>query len=329
MAVTVVPGQVLLAPAHQARAHRCQGVRSKAAKASAGPAIGLPPALEKIVTLFRMVPDAKLKYQQLLAYAKQLPVLPPELHTTEHKVQGCVSQVWVVGSLDDQGNLSWRADSDSALTKGLAALLVQGLSGVPPEMVVKLDPEWISQMGLQQSLTPSRNNGFFNMFKLMQQKSLELLMVQERGPRQASASASEDAAGTSSSASAVGSAEPSPAARGNGASAPAHSAGTPAAPPASSTTPVRDSMDEKLRAALQPSALTIHDESAQHAGHAAMRHGHAGSGGETHFRIQLISSKFEGLKTMQRHRLVYQVLKEELAGPVHALSLETKSPAEA
>lgn len=62
--------------------------------------------------------------------------------------------------------------------QGLAALLVLGLNGSPPEAVVKMNPDWISQMGLQQSLTPSRNNGFFNMFKLMQQKSLELLIAQ-------------------------------------------------------------------------------------------------------------------------------------------------------
>ena len=66
--------------------------------------------------------------------------------------------------------------------QGLAALLVQGLSGSPPETLVQMDPNWISQMGLQQSLTPSRNNGFFNMFKLMQQKSLELLVAKVRLP---------------------------------------------------------------------------------------------------------------------------------------------------
>jgi BolA-like protein 1 len=60
--------------------------------------------------------------------------------------------------------------------QGLAALLVQGLSGATPEEIVKIPADWIASMGLQQSLTPSRNNGFLNMFKLMQKKALELLV---------------------------------------------------------------------------------------------------------------------------------------------------------
>jgi sulfur transfer protein SufE len=51
---------------------------------------------------------------------------------------------------------------------------VQGLSGCTLEEVVSLSPDWISNMGLQQSLTPSRNNGFLNMFALMRQKAAEL-----------------------------------------------------------------------------------------------------------------------------------------------------------
>ena len=58
--------------------------------------------------------------------------------------------------------------------QGLAALLVQGLSGCSPQEVAALSPDWIRDIGLQQSLTPSRNNGFFNMFALMRQKAAEL-----------------------------------------------------------------------------------------------------------------------------------------------------------
>lgn len=63
-------------------------------------------------------PLAPQRYKQLLHFASRLDPLPAEFHTPEHKVEGCVSQVWVAAQLDRAANtLSWRADSDSQLTK--------------------------------------------------------------------------------------------------------------------------------------------------------------------------------------------------------------------
>ena len=62
--------------------------------------------------------------------------------------------------------------------QGLAALLVQGLSGCEAQQVASLTPDWITDIGLQQSLTPSRNNGFLNMFSLMRHKAAQLLNSQ-------------------------------------------------------------------------------------------------------------------------------------------------------
>eukprot|EP00884_Botryococcus_braunii_P012684 jgi/Botrbrau1/21416/Bobra.0216s0033.2 len=97
---------------------RCQvSSRHVMTRAAAQTAAELPPQLQQIVKAFQMVPDAKLKYQQLLAYGKKLGPLPPEDHTEDNKVRGCVSQVWVVPELKDDGKIYWKADSDSALTK--------------------------------------------------------------------------------------------------------------------------------------------------------------------------------------------------------------------
>ena len=92
--------------------------------------------------------------------------------------------------------------------------------------------------------------------------------------------------------------------------------------------PVQLQMRIKLEAAFAPTRLTITDDSARHAGHAGARAhaakqgGAALSVGETHFDIVIESVAFAGLGRVACQRAVYGVLAEELAGPVHALSLK-------
>ena len=165
-------------------------------------------------------------------------------------------QVWVHPELREDGRVYFQADSDSQLTKarqkrsrpcaellslsdalllrlqGLAALLVEGLSGCLPEEVVRLTPDFIEQLGLKQSLTPSRNNGFLNMLRLMQKKTLVL----------AAATAASGAAAPQESQAVVG-----------------------------STRPVYAAMVAKLTQALTPVELRIQDQSHQHAGHVSAK----------------------------------------------------------
>ncbi|KAL2544324.1 sufE-like protein 1 [Forsythia ovata] len=82
--------------------------------------------------------------------------------------------------LENDKNVIFEADSDLLLTKGLAVLLVQGLSSQHVEEILRVSPDFVVLLGLQQSLTPSRNNGFFNMLKLMQKKALQLYVESER-----------------------------------------------------------------------------------------------------------------------------------------------------
>lgn len=86
---------------------------------------------------------------------------------------------------------------------------------------------------------------------------------------------------------------------------------------------VADRIREKLTAGLQPVRLEITDDSHKHAGHAGAR-----PGGETHFTVEVVSAAFEGMGRVERQRLVYRLLEEELAGPVHALALRTIAPSE-
>lgn len=80
---------------------------------------------------------------------------------------------------------------------------------------------------------------------------------------------------------------------------------------------------DKLSAALAPSRLEIVDDSARHAGHAGAR-----DGGESHFNVTIVSQRFSGLNRVARQRLVHEALAEELAGPVHALSLRLRTAEE-
>lgn len=139
----------------------------------------LPKKLQEIVKMFEGVPDPRSKYEQLLHYAKQLKPLGKEYLTPENKVQGCVSQVWVRPSVKEDKRFYFEAESDSLLTKGLAALLVEGLSGSTAQEILAVTPDFIQALGLNQSLTPSRSNGFLNMLKLMQKKTLQLYMELE------------------------------------------------------------------------------------------------------------------------------------------------------
>jgi BolA family transcriptional regulator, general stress-responsive regulator len=80
-------------------------------------------------------------------------------------------------------------------------------------------------------------------------------------------------------------------------------------------------MKERL-AALAPDHLEVIDDSAQHAGHAGARSG----GG--HYRVMMVSARFDGLSTMARHRLVYDALGTLMDGAIHALSITARTPTE-
>ena len=129
--------------------------------------------LDQIVERLKSTADPKRRYEYVLWLAKKLEPLPEEFRNDAFKVKGCVSQVYVVGQLVD-GKLHWQGDSDAAITKGLLALLIEGLEGLEPGAAAGIDPSFLSETGLQASLTPSRANGFLNILKLMQAQASAL-----------------------------------------------------------------------------------------------------------------------------------------------------------
>jgi BolA family transcriptional regulator, general stress-responsive regulator len=85
--------------------------------------------------------------------------------------------------------------------------------------------------------------------------------------------------------------------------------------------PVGRTLDEKLKAAFNPVALSVIDESHQHAGHSG-----AHALGESHFRVKITAEAFRGVSRVGQHRLVNEVLATELKNRVHALAVETSVP---
>ena len=86
----------------------------------------------------------------------------------------------------------------------------------------------------------------------------------------------------------------------------------------------RDLITNKLREAFTPESLDVTDESHLHEGHAGHR-----PGGETHFRVYIVSPAFQGKSRIERHRMINTALSAELAGSVHALAIDAQAPGEA
>mgnify|MGYP000891583061 FL=1 len=124
-------------------------------------------ALDTIVAKLKGSSDPKRRYEYVLWLAKKLPAPPADLNSDSNRVRGCVSQVFVQPVVDG-GVLHWQGDSDAQITKGLLALLIQGLDGLTPQQVMAVDPGFIAETGLAASLTPSRANGFLNILRHMQ-----------------------------------------------------------------------------------------------------------------------------------------------------------------
>ena len=83
----------------------------------------------------------------------------------------------------------------------------------------------------------------------------------------------------------------------------------------------RDRIEACLREVFTPATLEVSDDSARHAGHAGAR-----EGGQTHYRVQIVSARFAGLNRVARHRLVFDALKGEFADGLHALNIEALAP---
>ncbi len=123
------------------------------------------PKIQQLIDTFSLLPDWEERYSHVIEMGKKMPLFPQKLKTTENKVQGCVSQVWLVQTSSDSGKkMQFIGDSDSIIVKGLVAILLLIYSDHTPEEILNTPMEKIfTELGLESHLTPIRRNGFYSM----------------------------------------------------------------------------------------------------------------------------------------------------------------------
>tara|TARA_B100000287_G_C20421462_1_gene697696 strand:- start:194 stop:622 length:429 start_codon:yes stop_codon:yes gene_type:complete len=134
-----------------------------------------PDSLIPIIEEFNDCFDSMDRYELLFDYAKKHPT---PLHSSEwtesNQILGCQSRAHVECSLDQDGNFIMKGGADAQIVQGLMAITAIAVNGLSPVHVSELSPEYANAMGIQSTLTPSRANGFLNMFKRVQEEAIKL-----------------------------------------------------------------------------------------------------------------------------------------------------------
>jgi cysteine desulfuration protein SufE len=126
---------------------------------------------EKIIEDFSVFDDWMDKYNLLIDLGKDLPLIDPKYKVKDFLIEGCQSKVWLHPDYD--GNIiTFTADSDAIITKGIVSLLIKVLSGRTPDEIISADLYFIDRIGLRQNLSPTRSNGLLAMVRQMKLYSM-------------------------------------------------------------------------------------------------------------------------------------------------------------
>ncbi|HEY3860381.1 MAG TPA: SufE family protein [Verrucomicrobiae bacterium] len=111
--------------------------------------------------------SAQERFGLLVSRGRNAPALEPACKTDAFRVEGCLAKVWFVPNFAD-GLCQFRADSDSAIVKGIAVLMCDWCGGQPPEEILRASPAFLEELGITQHLTPNRRNSLANIWQKMQ-----------------------------------------------------------------------------------------------------------------------------------------------------------------
>ncbi|HLN21259.1 MAG TPA: SufE family protein [Bacteroidales bacterium] len=121
---------------------------------------------DSIISEFSIFDDWMDKYNLLIDYGKDLPAIDPKFKTKDYLIEGCQSKVWLKPDYNGQA-VTFSADSDAIITRGIIGLLIKVLSGRTPDELLAADLYFIDRIGLKQNLSPTRSNGLLSMVRQM------------------------------------------------------------------------------------------------------------------------------------------------------------------
>jgi len=120
-----------------------------------------------LVEEITLIPDPYERLGYIVDRGKKAKGLPEDLRIDSFKIEGCMSQLWVVPCYQN-GLCDFQSESDSAIVKGIASLLCDFYSGARPEEIVKTDADFLGDVGITQHLSPNRRNGLSRIVESIQ-----------------------------------------------------------------------------------------------------------------------------------------------------------------
>ncbi len=133
---------------------------------------------EEIIEDFALFDSWEDKYEYIIDLGKKLDRLEDEYKREENKIKGCQSTVWLTAAYKN-GKVTFKADSDAVIVKGLISMLIKVLSGHTPEEILAAKMDFIAEIGMMTHLAQTRSNGLLAMIKQMKNYALAYKMTKE------------------------------------------------------------------------------------------------------------------------------------------------------
>lgn len=122
----------------------------------------------RLIAKYRIIEDAHERLAAITARGRKWPAPSDDERTDANRVQGCVSPVWLVGTVEE-GRCRFRVAAESSLVQGLAALLCELYDGEPAADILAVEPELMHELGLERQLSPTRLNGLANVRRVIRE----------------------------------------------------------------------------------------------------------------------------------------------------------------